>query len=104
MEPSILTFIIIFVAMGVVAFSIIFFVRMKGKKSKGVYTAKALEFITKKYPSIDTSNIKCVEFWISGGTLGKTDVALVAYNDEDMYLFSVLPQPIPGFYRIISNE
>ena len=104
MEPSILTFIIIFVAMGVVAFSIIFFVRMKGKKSKGVYTAKALEFITKKYPSIDTSNIKCVEFWISGGALGKTDVALVAYNDEDMYLFSVLPQPIPGFYRIISNE
>lgn len=104
MSQSIIPFIFMFVAMAVIAFSLIFYVRRKGKNSKGVYTAKAMEFITKKYPSIDTSNIKCVEFWISGGALGKTDVALVAYNDEDMYLFSVLPQPIPGFYRIISNE
>lgn len=104
MDQSIFPFILIFIAMIVIAFSLIFYVRRKGKNSKGVYTAKAMEFITKKYPSINTSNIKCVEFWISGGALGKTDVALVAYNDEDMYLFSVLPQPIPGFYRIISNE
>ena len=104
MDQSIFPFILIFIAMIVIAFSLIFYVRRKGKNSKGVYTAKAMEFITKKYPSINTSNITCVEFWISGGALGKTDVALVAYNDEDMYLFSVLPQPIPGFYRIISNE
>ncbi len=94
MDQSIFPFILIFIAMIVIAFSLIFYVRRKGKNSKGVYTAKAMEL----------SNIKCVEFWISGGALGKTDVALVAYNDEDMYLFSVLPQPIPGFYRIISNE
>ena len=104
MDQSIFPFILIFIAMIVIAFSLIFYVRRKGKNSKGVYTAKAMEFVTKKYPSIDTSNIKCVEFWISGGALGKTDVALVAYNDDDMYIMSVLPRPIPGFYRIVPNE
>lgn len=104
MDQSIFPFILIFIAMIVIAFSLIFYVRRKGKNSKGVYTAKAMEFITKKYPSINTSNIKCVEFWISGGALGKTDVALVAYNDDDLYIMSVLPRPIPGFYRIVPNE
>ena len=68
------------------------------------YIAKALEFIAKKYPTIDTSNIKCVEFWYPLGIMGKADVALVAYNDDDMYIMSVLPRPIPGFYRIVPNE
>ena len=104
MSQSIIPFIFMFVAMAVIAFSLILYVYRKGKNSKGVYTAKAMEFIAKKYPTIDTSNIKCVEFWYPLGIMGKADVALVAYNDEDMYLFSVLPQPIPGFYRIISNE
>ena len=50
------------------------------------------------------SNIKCVEFYIPKGGLGQIDPALIAYNDEDLYIISALPQPIPGFYRIISNE
>jgi hypothetical protein len=104
MDQSIFPFILIFIAMSVIAFSLIFYVRRKGKNSKGVYTAKAMEFITKKYPSINTSNIKCVEFYISKGRLGQIDPALIAYNDEDLYIISALPQPIPGFYRIISNE
>lgn len=104
MDQSIFPFILIFIAMSVIAFSLIFYVRRKGKNSKGVYTAKAMEFITKKYPSINTSNIKCVEFYIPKGGLGQIDPALIAYNDEDLYIISALPQPIPGFYRIISNE
>lgn len=104
MDQSIFPFILIFIAMIVIAFSLIFYVRRKGKNSKGVYTAKAMEFITKKYPSINTSNIKCVEFYIPKGSLGQIDPAIIAYNDEDMYIISALAQPIPGFYRIISNE
>lgn len=104
MDQSIFPFILIFIAMSVIAFSLILYVRRKGKNSKGVYTAKAMEFITKKYPSINTSNIKCVEFYIPKGGLGQIDPALIAYNDEDLYIISALPQPIPGFYRIISNE
>jgi hypothetical protein len=93
-----------FVAMAVIAFSLILYVYRRGKSSKGVYIAKALEFIAKKYPSIDTSNIKCVEFWSSMGIMGNADVALVAYNDDDMYMMSVIPRSIPGFYRIVPNE
>ena len=104
MDQSIFPFILIFIAMIVIAFSLIFYVRRKGKNSKGVYTAKAMEFITKKYPSINTSNIKCVEFYIPKGSLGQIDPAIIAYNDEDMYIISALAQPIPGFYRIKSNE
>ena len=104
MDQSIFPFILIFIAMIVIAFSLIFYVRRKGKNSKGVYTAKAMEFITKKYPTIDTSNIKCVEFWYPLGIMGKADVALVAYNDDDLYIMSVRPRPIPGFYRIVPNE
>lgn len=104
MDQSIFPFILIFIAMSVIAFSLILYVRRKGKNSKGVYTAKAMEFITKKYPSINTSNIKCVEFWSSMGIMGNADVALVAYNDDDMYMMSVIPRSIPGFYRIVPNE
>ena len=104
MSQSIIPFIFMFVAMAVIAFSLMLYVYRKGKNSKGVYTAKALEFIAKKYPSIDTSNIKCVEFWSSMGIMGNADVALVAYNDDDMYMMSVIPRSIPGFYRIVPNE
>ena len=104
MSQSIIPFIFMFVAMAVIAFSLILYVYRRGKSSKGVYTAKALEFIAKKYPSIDTSNIKCVEFWSSMGIMGNADVALVAYNDDDMYMMSVIPRSIPGFYRIVPNE
>ena len=104
MSQSIIPFIFMFVAMAVIAFSLMLYVYRKGKNSKGVYIAKALEFIAKKYPTIDTSNIKCVEFWYPLGIMGKADVALVAYNDDDMYIMSVLPRPIPGFYRIVPNE
>lgn len=104
MSQSIIPFIFMFVAMAVIAFSLILYVYRRGKSSKGVYIAKALEFIAKKYPSIDTSNIKCVEFWSSMGNMGNADVALVAYNDDDMYMMSVIPRSIPGFYRIVPNE
>lgn len=104
MSQSIIPFIFMFVAMAVIAFSLILYVYRRGKSSKGVYIAKALEFIAKKYPSIDTSNIKCVEFWSSMGIMGNADVALVAYNDDDMYMMSVIPRSIPGFYRIVPNE
>ena len=104
MSQSIIPFIFMFVAMAVIAFSLMLYVYRKGKNSKGVYTAKAMEFIAKKYPTIDTSNIKCVEFWYPLGIMGKADVALVAYNDDDLYIMSVLPRPIPGFYRIVPNE
>lgn len=104
MDHTFVLIIIMFIAATIIAFSLMFYVRQKGKNSKGVYTAKAMEFITKKYPSINTSNIKCVEFYIPKGGLGQIDPALIAYNDEDLYIISALPQPIPGFYRIISNE
>ena len=104
MDHTFVLVIIMFIAATIIAFSLMFYVRQKGKNSKGVYTAKAMEFITKKYPSINTSNIKCVEFYIPKGGLGQIDPALIAYNDEDLYIISALPQPIPGFYRIISNE
>lgn len=104
MDHTFVLFIIMFIAASIIAFSLMFYVRQKAKNSKGVYTAKAMEFITKKYPSINTSNIKCVEFYIPKGGLGQIDPALIAYNDEDLYIISALPQPIPGFYRIISNE
>ncbi len=104
MSQSIIPFIFMFVAMAVIAFSLILYVYRRGKSSKGVYTAKALEFIAKKYPTIDTRNIKCVEFWSSMGIMGNADVALVAYNDDDMYMMSVIPRSIPGFYRIVPNE
>lgn len=104
MSQSIIPFIFMFVAMAVIAFSLILYVYRRGKSSKGVYTAKALEFIAKKYPTVDTSNIKCVEFWYPLGIMGNADVALVAYNDDDMYMMSVIPRSIPGFYRIVPNE
>ena len=104
MDHTFVLFIIMFIAASIIAFSLMFYVRQKGKNSKGVYTAKALEFIAKKYPTIDTSNIKCVEFWSSMGIMGNADVALVAYNDDDMYMMSVIPRSIPGFYRIVPNE
>lgn len=104
MDHTFVLFIIMFIAASIIAFSLMFYVRQKGKNSKGVYTAKVLEFIAKKYPTIDISNIKCVEFWFPLGIMGKADVALVAYNDDDMYMMSVIPRPIPGFYRIVPNE
>ena len=104
MDHTFVLVIIMFIAASIIAFSLMFYVRQKGKNSKGVYTAKAMEFITKKYPSINTSNIKCVEFYIPKGSLGQIDPAIIAYNDEDMYIISALAQPIPGFYRIKSNE
>lgn len=68
MDHTFVLVIIMFIAASIIAFSLMFYVRQKGKNSKGVYTAKAMEFITKKYPSINTSNIKCVEFYIPKGS------------------------------------
>ena len=42
MSQSIIPFIFMFVAMAVIAFSLMLYVYRKGKNSKGVYTAKAL--------------------------------------------------------------
>ena len=58
MDHTFVLVIIMFIAASIIAFSLMFYVRQKGKNSKGVYTAKAMEFIAKKYPTIDTSNIK----------------------------------------------
>ena len=92
MDHTFVLFIIMFIAASIIAFSLMFYVRQKGKNSKGVYTAKAMEFITKKYPSINTSNIKCVEFYIPKGSLGQIDPAIIAYNDEDLYIIWVSPK------------
>ena len=45
MSQSIIPFIFMFVAMAVIAFSLMLYVYRKGKNSKGVYTAKALELL-----------------------------------------------------------
>ena len=50
MDHTFVLVIIMFIAASIIAFSLMFYVRQKGKNSKGVYTAKAMEFITKKYP------------------------------------------------------
>ena len=47
MDHTFVLFIIMFIAASIIAFSLMFYVRQKGKNSKGVYTAKAMEFITK---------------------------------------------------------
>ena len=66
MDQSIFPFILIFIAMIVIAFSLIFYVRRKGKNSKGVYTAKAMEFITNEIPFYQYEQYqvcRILDFW-----------------------------------------
>ena len=102
MDHTFVLFIIMFIAASIIAFSLMFYVRQKVRIVRSLHS-KAMSYY-KKYPSINTSNIKCVEFYIPKGSLGQIDPAIIAYNDEDLYIISALPQPIPGFYRIKSNE
>lgn len=99
MSQDFVCYLLLMVGMSVIALGIVFFIRYKGKNSKGKYTEAAMKFLAKQYPTIDLNHIHCVESHLPG-SLGRATPMLLAYNADDMYMIPVLPFPFPGLQKI----